>query len=87
LILRILDRSGTEPSSLAMMMRQRGADLARVSAESAEEAISNLAYLRPRRNLMRGELLQPCGGWPIHSCTSDDRTLAGTEYELTEKGS
>ena len=61
-----------------------GAELARISAESAEDAISNLAYLRPRGDLVRENLLQPCGGDdPLMA--SDDRTLAGTEYELTEK--
>ena len=61
-----------------------GSELARLSAESAEDASLNLAYLKPRAALIRGELIQPCGGSdPLMD--SDDRTLAGTEYELTEK--
>lgn len=75
---------GRELNSTSIDDAPTGAELARVAAESTEEAITNLVYFNSDCTFAQKELVQPCGG-SASILDDDDRTTASTEFELTEK--
>lgn len=82
--LMLLFLIGRELNSTNIDDAPSGADLAHVASESVEESIGNLVYLSSDCKFILAELVQPCGG-SGSMLDDDDRTLASTEYELTEK--
>lgn len=75
---------GRELNPIASADSPSGAQLARAVSNCTEEANCNLSLFSPNSNFAQHELIQPCGGFDT-LLDSDDRTLASTEFELSEK--
>ncbi|HHN46129.1 MAG TPA: hypothetical protein ENN09_01690 [Planctomycetes bacterium] len=61
-----------------------GNGLARAIADDPSEATAALRFLRSDQDLLKGELIQPCGGGDV-LFSDDPDALGATEFELTDK--